>query len=198
MMHRSFVEMRDAVPSTRDVPCRDMSIDPLATAVLGTTDVEVTRLGLGTAPLGGWPEAVTAEEGRSTIESAWAAGLRYFDTAPFYGFGQSEIWLGDVLRDRDRDSYVLSTKVGRLLEPRRSSDPPMFQGARPFDAVFDFSYDGTMRSFESSLERLGIDRIDIALIHDPDDSLYEALDGALRRPGGAPGRRRSSVRSAPA
>jgi D-threo-aldose 1-dehydrogenase len=155
-----------------------MSPDPIPTAVLGTTDVEVTRLGLGTAPLGGWPEAVTAEEGRSAIESAWAAGLRYFDTAPFYGFGQSESWLGEVLRDRDRDSYVLSTKVGRLLEPRRTSEPPFFQGARPFEAVFDFSYDGTMRSFESSLERLGIERIDIALIHDPDDHLAEALDGA--------------------
>ena len=162
----------------RSVPAESRDAGTLRHRVLGTTDVEVTRLGLGTAPLGGWPEAVTAEEGRAAIESAWASGLRYFDTAPFYGFGQSEIWLGDVLRDRDRDSYVLSTKVGRLLEPRRSSDPPLFQGARPFDAVFDFSYDGTMRSFESSLERLGIGRIDIALIHDPDDSLSEALDGA--------------------
>jgi D-threo-aldose 1-dehydrogenase len=156
-----------------------MSIDPLATARLGTTDVDITRLGLGTSPLGGWPEAVTADEGRAAIESAWANGLRYFDTAPFYGFGQSEIWLGDVLQRHERSSYVVSTKVGRLLRPRSSADPPpMFQGARPFDAVFDFSYDGTMRSFESSLERLRIDRIDIALIHDPDDSLCEALDGA--------------------
>ena len=155
-------------------------MDPAATATIGGTDIEVTRLGLGTAPLGGWPEAITPEAGMDTIEAAWSAGVRYFDTAPFYGYGQSEVWLGEVLGPRDRSSYVLSTKVGRLLEPRRPEDPPpMFQDARPYEAVFDFSYAGTMRSVEESLERLGIGRIDIALVHDPDDHLDASLDGAF-------------------
>lgn len=155
-------------------------MDPIATTTLGGTDVEVTRLGLGTSPLGGWPTAVDPGTGRATIEAAWSAGLRYFDTAPFYGYGQSELWLGEVLAGHDRDSYVLSTKVGRRLEPRRPTDrPPMFQGARPYEAVFDFSYDGTRRSLDDSLERLGIGRIDVALVHDPDDHLDDALDGAL-------------------
>jgi D-threo-aldose 1-dehydrogenase len=155
-------------------------MDPTATATIGGTAVEVTRLGLGTAPLGGWPEAITPERGAATIEAAWSAGLRYFDTAPFYGYGQSEVYLGEALRTRDRHSYVLSTKVGRLLEPRRPEHgPPLFHDARPFEAVFDFTYDGVMRSFEASLERLGIGSIDIALVHDPDDHLDEALDGAF-------------------
>jgi len=155
-------------------------MDPLTTTRIGRTDVEVTRLGLGTSPLGGWPEAVAPKTGIATIEAAWSSGLRYFDTAPFYGYGQSELWLGEVLRARERSSYVVSTKVGRVLEPRRRADPPpMFQGARPFEAVFDFSHAGTRRSLTESLERLGIGRIDIALVHDPDDHLDDALDGAF-------------------
>ena len=153
-------------------------MDPLETTTLGTTDVAVTRLGLGTAPLGGWPEAVSEQDGLRTIESAWEEGLRYYDTAPFYGYGQSETWIGRVLRAQPREDFVVSTKVGRLLRETGAEDPPLYKTAASLRPVWDFTAEGVRRSLEESLERTGLDRVDIALIHDPDDHLEEALDGA--------------------
>lgn len=156
-----------------------MSVDPLSTATIGTTHVSVTRLGLGTGPLGGWPDPVSEEDGIETIRAAWDEGLRYFDTAPLYGYGQSETWLGRVLSTRSRNEFTLSTKVGRLLREPIAREEPIFQGTgssvRP---VWDFSYDGVIRSLDESLERLHLDRVDIVLIHDPDEHLDEALEGA--------------------
>jgi D-threo-aldose 1-dehydrogenase len=154
-------------------------MDPLHKTTLGASDVPVTSLGLGTAPLGGWPAAVTPEDGLATVRAAWDVGLRYFDTAPFYGYGQSERWVGEVLRDQPRSSFTLSTKMGRLLVPAEET-PALFHGDHHLTAVFDFSYDGAMRSLEESLQRMGLDRVDVALIHDPDDELDEALDGTYR------------------
>jgi D-threo-aldose 1-dehydrogenase len=134
---------------------------------LGRTTLAVTALGLGSATLGGHRVAVAREDAELVVHAAWEAGLRYFDTAPFYGFGRAERSIGDALRDRPRGEWVLSTKVGRLLRPL--TDPPTSDGFRhplPFAPVFDYSYDGVMRSFEDSLQRLGLARIDILLAHD--------------------------------
>jgi D-threo-aldose 1-dehydrogenase len=148
-----------------------------ATALIGKTGVSVTRLGLGCAPLGGLYAAVSDEQARATVEQAWQLGVRTFDTAPLYGSGLSEERVGAALSGRVRDEFTLSTKVGRLLQAGGSADP-IFEGASAAAPVFDFSYDGALRSLESSLERLALDRVDIALIHDPDDHYDEALAGA--------------------
>jgi D-threo-aldose 1-dehydrogenase len=138
--------------------------------VLGKSGAEVTVMGLGGAPLGNMYQAFPDAQARATIEAAHAAGIRYFDTAPLYGFGLSEHRFGEALRGKPRADYVLSTKVGRLLRP---GDPAtlehgQFQGSLPFAQVYDYSYDGVMRSVEDSLQRLGIWRIDVLLVHDLD------------------------------
>jgi D-threo-aldose 1-dehydrogenase len=138
-------------------------------------------LGLGTAPLGGLYEALSDDEGHRVVEAAWDAGIRFFDTAPLYGSGLAEQRLGTVLRTKPRDEFVLMTKVGRLLRPDVAPDPDeTFKGMPPLNPIFDFSYDGVMRSVEESLVRLGMDRVDVLLIHDPDNDYEEAMTGAYR------------------
>jgi D-threo-aldose 1-dehydrogenase len=149
-------------------------MDPFDTRVLGTSAVRVTRLGLGTAPLGGWPAPVPAEQARATVRRAADAGIRLFDTAPLYGHGSSERHLGAALRDRPRDGYVLSTKVGRVLEPGPPGET-IFHDVGRVASVFDFSAAGVRRSLADSLDRLGLDRVDICLIHDPDDHHEQAV-----------------------
>ena len=117
-------------------------------------------------------------EALDTVEAAWERGLRFFDTAPLYGSGLSEQRLGTVLRTKPRDEFVLSTKVGRLLRPDGPREPSMFKGTPPLHPVFDFSQEATLRSLDASLARLGFDRVDVALIHDPDDHYAEAVAGA--------------------
>jgi D-threo-aldose 1-dehydrogenase len=134
----------------------------------------LTKLGFGGAPLGGLYTAVSDEAAFASLQAAWDAGIRYFDTAPLYGFGLSEQRMGAFLRTKSRDEFVLSTKVGRLLRPRRGAGSTAgsigsFVDALPNDAVYDFSADGIRRSLDDSLTRLGLDRIDIAFLHDPDD-----------------------------
>jgi D-threo-aldose 1-dehydrogenase len=151
------------------------------TATLGPTKLRVTRLGLGTAPLGGLYEPVSNALADETIAKAWDLGLRFFDTAPQYGNGLSERHLGRALAGKPRDSYVLATKVGRLLRvPDQAQEDAFYKGTPPERPVFDFSYDGVMRSLEESLERLGVDRIDVLHIHDPDDHYDAAVAGAYR------------------
>lgn len=154
---------------------------------LGDTDLNVTRLGFGSAPIGGLYQAVTAEQARGAVDAAWESGVRFFDTAPMYGLGESETLLGGSLRAHSRDDYVLATKVGRLVRhtdglgpTRRQDTESIWKGVTDLDLVFDFSYDGAMRSLEESLGRLGIDRVDIVHIHDPDDAPDEALQGARK------------------
>jgi D-threo-aldose 1-dehydrogenase len=129
------------------------------------------RVGFGAAAVV-YP-SVPADQGMETLETAWVAGMRYFDTAPMYGSGRSETLVGAALRDRPRDEYQLSTKVGRLVRPGHPDTART--GA---DWIYDFSRDGVLRSLEESRQRLGIDRLDLVLIHDPDDHWREALDGA--------------------
>ncbi|WP_315778054.1 MULTISPECIES: aldo/keto reductase [unclassified Bradyrhizobium] len=149
---------------------------------LGRSPLDITRLGLGTAPLGGLFEPVSDGDAEATIAAAWARGVRFYDTAPLYGFGLAEQRLGAFLRHQPRDSYVISTKVGRLLrpDPAASGEDPHYKGTPPLRPQFDYSYDGVMRSVEESLVRLGLDRVDILLVHDPDDHYDEAVAGAFR------------------
>jgi D-threo-aldose 1-dehydrogenase len=141
----------------------------------------VTRLGLGCAPLGNLFQAVADDDAVATVDAAWDAGWRLFDTAPLYGHGLSERRLGAALAGRPRDEYVLSTKVGRLLRPPAagSTVATIFVDAPDLDPVFAYSRDAVLRSIDESLERLGVDRIDVVHVHDPDDHEQAALDGAF-------------------
>jgi D-threo-aldose 1-dehydrogenase len=137
-------------------------------------------VGFGGAPIGGLYAAVTEETARETLQTAWDCDIRYYDTAPLYGYGLSEQRIGAFLADKPRAQYTLSTKVGRVLVPAtggedRSGSLGRFSGALAYDAVFDFSSDAVRRSLESSLERLGGSYVDIAYIHDPDDHLEQAI-----------------------
>ena len=129
-------------------------------------------LGLGTGPLGGLFEDVSAHEAEDTVEAAWRLGVRFFDTAPLYGSGLAEERLGRALARRPREEYTISTKVGRVLRPGPA--PPEFRGAPPLEAVFDYSTDGIRRSLGASLERLLLDYVDLALLHDPEEHMEEA------------------------
>jgi D-threo-aldose 1-dehydrogenase len=134
---------------------------------IGRTSVEVTELGLGCATLGGSRIAVSRQQAEAIVAAAWAAGVSYIDTAPFYGVGQAERCVGDAMRWVPRDEWVLSTKVGRLLRPRRTAaEDTERRHPLPFNPVYDYSYDAVMRSFEDSLQRLGLARIDILYVHD--------------------------------
>jgi len=137
----------------------------------GGAALEFTELGFGTAPLGNLYRAIGDDDARAILDAAWAGGVRYYDTAPLYGLGHSERRLGAHLRDKPRDDYVLSTKAGRLLEAcapaERTGHGKWFEVPARRE-VYDYSYDGVMRSFEFSLERLGADRVDILLVHDID------------------------------
>jgi D-threo-aldose 1-dehydrogenase len=130
-----------------------------------------TELGLGTAPLGNLYRSLSEKEANATLESAWDAGCRVFDTAPLYGLGLAETRLNGFLREKPRDSFILSTKVGRLLavcpQSERSLQGKFFNTPSRRE-IFDYSYDGVMRSLEASFERLGLDTIDIVLCHDVD------------------------------
>jgi len=139
---------------------------------IGKTSLEVTTLGLGGAPMGGFRATIPDAEAAMLTDAAYEGGVRYFDTSPFYGYGRSELRMGAALRQRPRDEYVLSTKVGRILHAMKPGEakPPEFRenGLPGFAPVFDYTYDGVMRSLEHSHLRLGLARIDIALIHDVD------------------------------
>lgn len=176
-----------------------MTIDPFELAALGSSPVRVTRLGVGTMPLGNLFLPLSDAEAQAVVERALTVGVRYFDTAPAYGFGLAEQRVGRALRGLPRDRWVLSTKVGRLLRADAPPDPghsidgqPIFKEVPALNPVFDFSYDGTLRSMEESLKRLGLERVDLVFIHDPDAFFGEAMDGAYRalerlRAGGAVG-----------
>ena len=136
-----------------------------------TTIATRSKLGLGTSPLGGLFEAVSEDTARATVDRAWEMGVRYFDTAPLYGSGLAEERLGAALASRPREEYSISTKVGRVLTPGEPS--PHFVGAPPLGTVFDYTPDGIRRSLAGSLERLGLDRVDIVLLHDPEEHMDE-------------------------
>lgn len=164
----------------------------ISTRKFGRLGFDITDMGFGAAPIGNFLQPIPESETEAMIDRAWEAGMRYFDTAPYYGHGLSELRLGHYLRWKPRNTYVISSKVGRVLKPARRKDidfRPWVDGA-PFRCQFDYSYDGTMRSFEDSLQRLGLEHIDILFIHDADvfthgvemQKVYfkQAMDGCYR------------------
>jgi D-threo-aldose 1-dehydrogenase len=159
--------------------------------VLKGTSVRMTRLGVGTAMIGGLFSEVATDDALRTLERAFEHGIAMFDTAPLYGLGNAERRLGTALAGWPRSAVTISTKVGRLLRtvtPEGAASQgldlddahPVFWGAGPERAVWDFSYAGVMRSLEESLARLNTDRIDIVYIHDPEDHMDEAVTSAYR------------------
>ena len=157
----------------------------------GRVDLEVTAFGFGTAPIGNIFREIDEETSDAMIRSAWDAGVRYYDTAPMYGHGLSELRTGHSLRWKKRDDFVLSSKVGRRLVPakRETIDFAPWTNAAPFVMEFDYTYDGTMRAFEDSLQRMALERMDICFIHDIDvftrgaeqpEVFREAMDGCWR------------------
>jgi len=171
---------------------------------VGKTRLEVTTLGLGGAPMGGFRATIPDAEAVALTDAAYELGVRYFDTSPFYGYGRSELRMGAGLREKPREDFVLSTKIGRILHAMKPGEakPADFRenGLPGFAPVFDYTYDGVMRSLEHSHLRLGLAKIDIALVHDVDfwtikdraildqrfktvmEGAYKALD-ELRRAG---------------
>ena len=158
----------------------------------GPLGFDITDMGFGAAPIGNFLRPISEAETEAMINRAWDAGMRYFDTAPYYGHGLSELRLGHYLRWKPREQFVISNKVGRVMKPARRTDinfKPWVDGAA-FRSQFDYSYDGTMRSFEDSLQRMGLEYFDILFIHDADrfthgpemQKVYfrQAVDGCYR------------------
>ena len=157
----------------------------------GRVDLEVSAFGFGTAPVGNIFREIDEQTSDDMFQHAWDAGVNYYDTAPMYGHGLSELRTGQSLRWKDRDDFVLSSKVGRILKPHRRQDIDFtpWNNAAPFAMEFDYSYDGVMRSFEDSLQRMALERIDICFIHDIDvftrgseqpEVFEQAMDGARK------------------
>lgn len=130
----------------------------------------------GGGSVGNFYRCMTNAQAHAVLEAAWEAGIRYFDTAPFYGRGRSERRLGAFLQEKPHDSYVISTKVGRILTPARGrvEEDGIFLDPSPFNSRYDYSYDGVMRSYEHSLHRLGLDRVDVLYVHDIGVALHGA------------------------
>ena len=166
-------------------------MNPNTKVKFGRVDLEVSAFGFGTAPIGNIFREIDEGTSDAMIQRAWSAGVRYFDTAPMYGHGLSELRTGHSLRWENRDDFVLSSKVGRVLKPARKQDidyAPWTNAGR-FTMHFDYSYDGIMRSFEDSLQRMNLERMDICFIHDIDvftrgveqpEVFEQAMDGAWK------------------
>ncbi len=164
---------------------------PGAKNKFGRVDLEVSAFGFGTAPVGNIFREIDEDTSDAMFQTAWDADVRYYDTAPMYGHGLSELRTGHSLRWKDRDDFVLSSKVGRLLKPARKADidyAPWTNAGR-FTCHFDYSYDGTMRAFEDSLQRMPLERMDICFIHDIDvftrgkdqpEVFKEAMEGSWK------------------
>jgi D-threo-aldose 1-dehydrogenase len=170
-----------------------MAYEPFDRVAVGRTALRPTRLGLGGASIGGLYRPVADADAIAVVRHAWELGVRSFDVAPLYGYGAAERRMGAALADRPRDAFVLSTKVGRLVVPtaaligdedvdRQAVDgreDAFYAGTAGRRVVFDYTADGVRRSIEASLERLRLERIDIAYIHDPDDHWQAAIGGAI-------------------
>jgi D-threo-aldose 1-dehydrogenase len=156
-------------------------MNPLEQATIGKTALRVTRLGVGGGPLGGLYQDLSDADATATVERALALGLNFFDTAPLYGHGKSELRLGRALAGRPRASYVVATKAGRVLVPEDPAkvESPWFDHPDAFRPVFDFSHDGVMRSFEDSRKRLALEHINVVHLHDPDDHYGQAVSEAF-------------------
>jgi D-threo-aldose 1-dehydrogenase len=154
----------------------------MQTRTINGTAASLTELGFGAAVIGSLYRETSDQDAQEAVEAAWDAGIRYFDTAPHYGLGLSERRLGKALADRPRDEFVLSSKVGRLLVPNEhptGRDDEGFAVPDDLRRERDYSRDGVMRSIEASLERTGLDRLDVVYVHDPDDNWQQAAGEAM-------------------
>jgi D-threo-aldose 1-dehydrogenase len=170
-----------------------MPFEPFDRVPIRATGLRVTRLGFGGASIGGLYREVPEADAEATVRHAWDLGIRYFDVAPLYGYGAAERRVGAVLAGMPRDAFVLSTKVGRLVidadavppgadvdrQALHGTEDAFYAGTAGRRIVFDYSAEGVRRSIADSLERLGLDRIDLALVHDPDRHWRAAIDGAV-------------------
>ncbi|TGD73022.1 aldo/keto reductase [Mangrovimicrobium sediminis] len=149
-------------------------MDPSTRRPLGASGLEVSVASYGGGSLGNFFRRMSNAEAAAILEAAWAGGIRYFDTAPVYGRGRSERRLGAFLGELPRDEFIVSTKVGRIMEPARGAveEDGIFLDPAPFNVVYDYTYDGIMRSHEHSLQRLGLDRVDILYVHDIDQMIH--------------------------
>jgi len=156
-------------------------MNPLEKAPIGKTELRVTHLGLGGGPLGGLYRDLPDADAAATVQRAIELGLNFFDTAPLYGHGKSELRLGRALAGHARASFVVATKAGRVLVPEDPArvESPWFEHPDAFRPVFDFSHDGVMRSLEDSRKRLALERINVVHIHDPDDHYGQAIAEAF-------------------
>lgn len=155
-------------------------MNPLDKAEIGATGLSVTRLGMGGAPFGSMPRADAERQAAASISAGLDLGIAYYDTAPLYGAGWSERYYARALAAAPRDSFALSTKVGRVLNPIDApAGADIFRSPPAMEVAFDFTRDGVLRSLEESLKRLELDRIDIVFIHDPDDYHEQALTQAF-------------------
>ena len=158
-------------------------MDPFLTRTVGKTSFEVTQLGMGGASLGDARESIPEPQAEAALDAAHAAGIGYFDTSPWYGNGKSELRFGRVLRTKPRSSFVISTKVGRLYSRPAEPDTyvhPRWVGGLPFEPRFDYTHDAVLRSYETSLARLGLNRVDALLIHDLDPRHQQSEEGVRR------------------
>jgi D-threo-aldose 1-dehydrogenase len=169
----------------------EASMTPDTKRRFGRVNLDVTAFAFGTAPVGNIFAEIDEDTSTAMFETSWQAGVRFYDTAPMYGHGLSEIRTGQALRWKKRDDFVLASKVGRVLHPakRSSINFAPWVNAAPFAIEFDYSYDGTMRSFEDSLQRMALERMDIVFIHDIDvftrgkdqpEVFKQAMDGCYR------------------
>ena len=166
-------------------------MQPSTKRKFGRVDLDVTAFAFGAAPVGNFLREIDDETSDAMFKRSWEAGVRFYDTAPMYGHGLSELRTGHSLRWKKRDDFVIASKVGRVLHPakRETINFAPWVNAAPFRIEFDYSYDGTMRSFEDSLQRLGLERIDILFIHDIDvftrgaeqpEVFKQAMDGCYK------------------
>jgi D-threo-aldose 1-dehydrogenase len=149
----------------------------------GGRKLSFTTVGFGSAPLGNYLRALSEEESDATLEAAWASGIRYYDTAPLYGLGLSEMRVGRLLQKHTRAAFTLSSKVGRLLEPCPPEEVNglFFIQTPQVKFIYDYSYDGVMRSYEASLKRLGVESIDILFVHDVDAMVHGGREASEAR-----------------
>jgi len=166
-------------------------MQPSDKRIFGRSNIEVTAFAFGTAPIGNFLREIDEAVADDMVQRAWNAGVRFYDTAPMYGHGLAELRLGHSLRWKKRDEFVVASKVGRLLRPSKRSEINFapWANAAPNTMHFDYSYDGTMRTFEDSLQRLALERIDMMFIHDIDrftqgdaqpEVFRQAMDGCWR------------------
>jgi len=162
---------------------RPRAVDRRRFVTRGGKVIDFTTMGFGSAPLGNYLRPLSEDECDVTLSTAWDCGMRYFDTAPLYGLGLSEMRVGRLLGARRRDEFILSTKVGRLLTPcaKDEVNGGFFVGTPQVRFYYDYSYDGVMRSYEESRKRLGIDRVDILYVHDICGMAHGGRDGSEAR-----------------